>query len=97
MDAPATEPRPAADRHDVVLALALGALAAAQRFERAVSVRSADDDALGPDDPVVLAALGAIALGRTLRHWLESAADPRPGLQEQPMPAKPPETRELLR
>ena len=77
-DTPASEPRLSPDRHDVVLALALGALASADHFERAVQASSAATPALEPDDPVVLASLGVIALGRTLRRWLDNADTPLP-------------------
>jgi hypothetical protein len=97
MDAPASEPRLASDRHDAALALGLGALSAAQRFERAVSPQAAGADVLAADDPVVLAALGAIGLGRILRHWLESAAAPRPASPEPPGSKAPLVSRELLR
>jgi hypothetical protein len=76
MDAPASEPRLASARHDVVLVLAMGALAAARRFERAVSTPRSSGQDLSADDPVVLASLGAIALGRTLERWLAAAAAP---------------------
>ena len=75
MDAPATEPRLASEQHDIVLSLALGLLATARRFEAAVSQGPAGTAALEADDPVVLASLGAIAFSRSLRRWLEEAAE----------------------
>jgi hypothetical protein len=71
------EPALAADRHDAVLALALGALSYAQRFEELVAAAAAPAAApLDLDDDAVLAALGLISLGRSLRRWLEDAAEP---------------------
>jgi hypothetical protein len=75
VDAPTTEPRLASDQHDVVLSLALGLLGMARRFEGAVSQGPAETVALEADDPVVLASLGAIAFTRSLRRWLEEAAE----------------------
>jgi hypothetical protein len=88
VDAPATEPRLALDQHDVVLALGLGALAMARRFEDAVSAPAATGT-LEADDPVVLASLGAIALGRALRRWLEESAEAAP-------PSSPPPSGDRL-
>jgi hypothetical protein len=96
MDCPATEPRLSADKHDPVLALALGALSAICRFEDAVGARSSEA-ALDPDDPIVVASLGVVSLGRTLRRWLEEAAEPH-GTAARPEPVEPSVSpRELLR
>ena len=90
-----TEPRLVSENLDAVLALALGALSMANGLEAALRPQSTDGEALQPDDPVVLAALGAIALGRTLRRWLEESADAvvtsTPSTHPRPLP------RELLR
>lgn len=59
------------------MALALGALAVARRFEELAVTPAADGPALAADNPAVLASLGAIALGRTLERWLEAGAPPR--------------------
>ena len=76
MDNPATEPRLGSEQHDLVLAIALGALAAGQAFEQMTSATT-DAEPLASDDPVVLASLGVVALDRTLRRWLdESASSP---------------------
>ena len=98
MDRPAREPALASDRHDTVLALALGALAVTRAFEDAVATKSADDvPALAADDRVVLASLGVIALARSLRRWLDVAAE----APLNPEPTRPPHaaftSRELLR
>ena len=77
MDAPATEPRLASDVHDTVLHLALGALASLRRFEGLASVQHPGDP-LAADDPVVLASLGLLACGRSLRRWLAEAAQDGP-------------------
>ena len=78
MEMPATEPRPAADQHDAALTLALGLLSAVRRFEGSASRASRSGaTALAADDPVVLSALGAVSVGRTLTRWLEEAAKPR--------------------
>ena len=78
MERPATEPRPAADQHDAALTLALGLLAAVRRFEGYASRTSrAGATPLAEGDPIVLAALGAVSLGRTLTRWLEEAAGPQ--------------------
>ena len=65
---PTTEPRLVSDRIDTVLALALGALSTADRLEAAVRPQSSHGEALPPDDPVVLAALGAIALATSAQE-----------------------------
>ena len=96
MNAPASEPRPAPDRHDVVLALALGALASTGRFERDVQAPRPDSEGLDLDDPVVLASLGIIALRRSIHRWLEHAATPPPLDSPSPADARP-SSRELLR
>jgi hypothetical protein len=81
MDGPATEPRLAPDRHDSVLHLALGALRALQHFETALA-GGTQGERLADEDPVVLASLGLLACGRTLRRWLaESADDPPPAVR----------------
>jgi hypothetical protein len=77
MDSVATEPRLATDQHDAVLLLALGSLSLFQHFEQLI--RPAADPAVRPlevDDPLVLAALGVVSTGRSLRRWLEEAAPP---------------------
>jgi hypothetical protein len=79
-----------------VLALALGALATLQRFEGLVSRQSGGSEALDRDDPVLVAALGMIALSRSLGRWLEEAVestDP-PAVPAGPAPIQ---SRELLR
>jgi hypothetical protein len=96
MDASASEPRLAPDRHDVVLALALGALACTGHFVRDVQATIPDGDGLQPDDPVVLASLGIIALRRSIHRWLEHAATPPPLDSPSPADARP-SSRELLR
>jgi hypothetical protein len=76
VEMPATEPALAFDERDAVLALALGSLSFVQRLEEQVRVATAD--AVRPhevDDPVVLAALGAISAGRTLKRWLAEARE----------------------
>jgi hypothetical protein len=73
---PANDPRLASDQYDAVLGLALGSLAVARRFEGYVSCESRAQP-LGADDPLVLAALGAISLSRSLTRWLEEAAELR--------------------
>lgn len=75
MKNPATEPRLAADHHDGLLAVALGALSAAQWFEELAARPSAPGaPPLSADDPIVFAALGAVSLSRSLRRWLEEAS-----------------------
>ena len=69
----ASEPRLASERHDVALGLALGALAVAGRFEQASTSTLSDGPSLDRDDPVLLAALGVIALSRALQRWLTDA------------------------
>jgi len=76
MAAPATEPVLASERNDAALALALGGLSAIERLERAVAPARSDGLALDADDPVVLASLGALALGRILARWLAHASAP---------------------
>lgn len=98
MDTTATEPRLNSDRHDAVLALALGSLSFAQRFEEMISqVATTAVRPLDVDDPIVLAALGVVSLGRSLRRWVEEAAEPvrqpAPSASSVPVPSP----RELLR
>lgn len=97
MKTPATEPRLACDRHDTVLALALGALALAQRVEEAVRRASTPGSpALEADDPIVLATLGVLSLGRSSRRWLMEAAEPRAHSGE-PLASTLPAPPDLLR
>jgi hypothetical protein len=99
VDRPATEPQLVADRHDEVLALALGSLSVTQRFENMVS-RAATPGRrpLGIDDPLVLAALGLVSLGRSLGRWLEEAAEPeRPRGAGASSAEAPPTPQNLLR
>jgi hypothetical protein len=70
---PATEPRLAPDRHDSVLAAVAGAVAHTQRLEQMLQVAANGGTVLDDDDPAVLASLGAIAVGRSLRRWLQGA------------------------
>lgn len=97
MNAPATEPRLASDQRDVVLALALGALAAGTRFEETVRRTSSSPEALEPDDPVVLASLGVIAFARTLKRWLDESAEAQPAAPPRPADGGSLSSRELLR
>ena len=98
METPATEPRVACDEHDAVLALALGSLAVARGFEACV-IRPAlpGSQPLEADDPIVLAALGAISLGRSLTRWLEEAAQRQHPRRLDPPTRPAPTSRELLR
>jgi hypothetical protein len=75
METPATEPLADADRHDAVLASALGLLSLAQRFEACAARASTSGSQLDADNAIVLAALGAISLGRSLKRWLEEASE----------------------
>jgi hypothetical protein len=94
MDGPATEPRLAPDRHDSVLHLALGALGALQHFEEALAGET-QGEPLADEDPVVLASLGLLACGRTLRRWLAESAEDLP---QSPAPIAVTDTaQELLR
>jgi len=71
-----------AEEENPLVPLALGAIATLDALERAVS--RADDAiaaehaphgaTLASDDPLVLATLGLLGLGRTLRGWLATAA-----------------------
>ena len=97
MEAPATEPRLAADQHDVVLALALGAVCAAERFADRVSRASPASEPLDAGDPVVLASLGVLALARALRRWLEESAGSAPPPSQPCSAGDPLASRELLR
>jgi hypothetical protein len=85
VDKPATEPRLDAHQHDALLVLALGSLSLAQRFESLVNHTSAQGTPLDRHDPVVLAALGVVSLGRSLRRWLDEASPVR----EAPVAASP--------
>jgi hypothetical protein len=96
-DAPATEPRAASDHHDAVLALVLGSLRLARHFEASVARASAGSPPLATDDPMVVAALGAISLGRSLERWLEAAAEPEPCPHADRTTAALPPPRDLLR
>jgi hypothetical protein len=96
-DAPATEPRVASDQHDAVLALVLGSLRLAHRFEACVGRASAGGPSLAADDPMVVAALGAISLGRSLERWLEAAAESEPCPHADATTAAMPPPRDLLR
>jgi hypothetical protein len=70
------EPTLASDRYDAFLALALGALSVAQGAETMLMRQGANPSpASSADDQVLLATLGVIATARTLRGWLEAAAD----------------------
>ena len=92
----ATEPRLAADRHDAALTLAIGLVAAANRFEDLLHPTIGRNEApLRDDDPVVMAALGAVALAGRLRRWLEEAASANVQEAEMPTPARLPH--DLLR
>ena len=96
MDNPATEPRLDSHQHDTLLVLALGSLSVAQRFEALVGRTSGQTPPLDGDDPVVLAALGALSLSRSLRRWLEEASPVREmAVADQPTDAV--SSRELLR
>ena len=98
MEKPATEPRPASDEHDPVLALALGSLAVARTFEACVTRSSIPGSPrLADNDPIVLAALGAISLGRSLTRWVEEAAQVRHPRRLDPVTSPTPTPRELLR
>jgi hypothetical protein len=84
---PATEPCLGADRHDAVLALALGALALSRSAEEALRRQApAGSDGGTPEEPLVLAALGVISIGRSLARWLEEVADasPQPNADSRP-------------
>jgi hypothetical protein len=54
----------------------LGALSVVERLERECTASNAPHPALAADDALVLAALGALGLGRSLRRWLAEAATP---------------------
>jgi hypothetical protein len=98
VDTPATEPRFTSDRHDTVLALALGSLSFEQRFEEMVRrATSPVAQALDIDDPVVLAALGVVSVGRSLRRWLEHAAASAAPAKPDGTSAHAPVARDLLR
>jgi hypothetical protein len=98
VNTPATEPRLVSDHHDAVLALALGSLSLVRRFEELVSRATTPEvQPLDRDDTVVLAALGVVSLGRSLRRWLEEAAVPTQPSTPSPSSAHRPERRELLR
>ena len=87
MGSPVFEPRLQSDQHDTVLLLALGALSLAHTFERSVERRAAADaKPLNVDDPVVVAALGAIGLGRSLQRWLAEATGPTVRRDPPPLP-----------
>jgi len=78
VDGAASEPRLASDVHDPVLALALGSLSLLNHgVERLDRQSSGGESQLAPEDPVVLAALGVVALRRCLQRWVEEIADPR--------------------
>lgn len=76
-----------AEEENPLVPLVLGAIASLDALERAVAradVQSPDDLAQGDapladDDPLVLATLGLLGLGRTLRGWLATATDPARG------------------
>jgi len=94
---PATEPRAGSDQHDAALALALGALAVARQVELCVARPSPPGSPpLAADDALVVAALGAISIGRSLRRWLNEAAAAHEG-PHVAAPAPVPTSRELLR
>jgi len=96
MSNPASDPRLAADRHDAFLVAMLGAVSALQRLERAC-VAPGPGGTLPADDPVVLATLGALSLGRSLRRWLaEASSSPTPGSDTPPVDSRP-RLRELIR
>ena len=98
METKVSDPQLTFDQHDTVLALALGALSASRRFDAYVARASAPGSRpLGADDPLVLAALGAISLGRSLSRWLEEAAEPRRAAHVDVPTTPRPAPRELLR
>ena len=70
------------DAENELLTMLLGERALFERFAAALSLRRADtDEALAPDHPLVLAALGAIAVHGRLEAWLagvERTEGPRP-------------------
>jgi len=80
------------EHRDLVLA-ALGMLSASARLDDLLLL-GRQDEPLADDDPVVLAALGALSLRRSLRRWLALAASE--GAHDEPAEAPiplPPEMR----
>lgn len=92
-----SEVRSAFDKHDVLLALLLGALSSFKRFEDAVSRPDPEgNSSMDYGHPLVVAALGAISFGRTLERWLEEATEPAG--RSEPIPASTqPRLRDFLR
>lgn len=95
---PATEPRLAAERHDAVPTLALGALSALRSAEKALRrPPPAGSEPHPTNEPLLLAALGIIAIGRSLARWLDEVAPPPSSPDRDVAPRVALKMRDLLR
>lgn len=89
------------DEYNQLVPLALGLLSASRRLdavlEASLAADAPRDEAVPGDDPVLLAALGVVALRARLGRWLEHAA-PDSTSDRDPAPAEAEPVRsELLR
>jgi hypothetical protein len=95
---PINEVRPAFDRHHSLLVLLLGALSFSSQIEEFLCRPSVDGvDPMDPEHPLVIAALGSISLGRTIRRWAEEAASPAVECEQKKAPVTTDSLREFLR